>query len=94
MFRKENTKRTAAGILSAAMMLCSCMIPNAAMPASADNGDENFGEALALSLYFYDANACGTGITDGPLTWRGDCHTYDGQAEISKAENFNSAAAT
>ncbi len=93
MFHTEKNKRTAAGILGAAMTLCSCIIPNAAMTASADADDENFGEALAISLYFYDANACGTGITDGPLTWRGDCHTYDGQAEISKAENFNSAAA-
>ena len=83
MFRKENTKRTAAGILSAAMMLCSCLIPNAAMPASADNGDENFGEALALSLYFYDANMCGTDVTGKDrLPWRGNCHIYDAKVPM------------
>lgn len=37
----------------------------------------NFAKALQLSLYFYDANKCGTGITGGNLEWRGDCHTED-----------------
>lgn len=37
----------------------------------------NFAKALQLSLYFYDANKCGTGITGGNLEWRGDCHVED-----------------
>ncbi|MBN2738186.1 MAG: glycoside hydrolase family 9 protein [Spirochaetales bacterium] len=37
----------------------------------------NFAEALQKSLYFYDANKCGPGITGGRLEWRGDCHTED-----------------
>ena len=53
-------------------------------PAPVHAADNNYYEALAMSLYMYDANACGSGITDGPLTWRGDCHTYDGQAEIGQ----------
>ncbi len=59
---------------------------------TADAADNNYLEALATSLYFFDSNACGTGITDGPLTWRGDCHTYDAEASLSDASNFNSAA--
>ncbi|MDE5564460.1 MAG: glycoside hydrolase family 9 protein, partial [Oscillospiraceae bacterium] len=39
--------------------------------------DVNFAKALQLSLYFYDANKCGSGITGGNLEWRGDCHTED-----------------
>lgn len=39
--------------------------------------DVNFAKALQLSLYFYDANKCGEGITGGNLEWRGDCHTED-----------------
>ena len=35
-----------------------------------------------MSLYFFDSNACGSGITGGPLTWRGDCHTYDAEASV------------
>ncbi|KNY25033.1 glycoside hydrolase family 9 protein [Pseudobacteroides cellulosolvens] len=37
----------------------------------------NFAKALQLSLYFYDANKCGPGITGGRLEWRGDCHVED-----------------
>ncbi|MFR4419439.1 MAG: glycoside hydrolase family 9 protein, partial [Ruminococcus sp.] len=37
----------------------------------------NFAKALQMSLYFYDANKCGSGITGGNLEWRGDCHTED-----------------
>lgn len=38
---------------------------------------QNFAEALQKSIYFYDANKCGPGITGGRLEWRGDCHTGD-----------------
>ncbi|MCI6560584.1 MAG: glycoside hydrolase family 9 protein [Ruminococcus sp.] len=37
----------------------------------------NFAKALQLSLYFYDANKCGPGISGGNLEWRGDCHVED-----------------
>ena len=37
----------------------------------------NFAKALQLSLYFFDANKCGEGITGGKLEWRGDCHVED-----------------
>ena len=37
----------------------------------------NFAEALQKSIYFYDAEMCGTGITGGELMWRGDCHLSD-----------------
>lgn len=85
----RRTKRTIAGIASIVMLACS----TAALPAqTASAADHNYGEALALSLYFFDSNACGTGITDGPLTWRGDCHTYDGEADVSQAENLSAAA--
>ena len=32
---------------------------------------------MQYSLYFYDANKCGPGITGGNLEWRGDCHVED-----------------
>ncbi len=37
----------------------------------------NFAEALQKSIYFYDANKCGPGITGGRIEWRGDCHVGD-----------------
>ena len=42
----------------------------------------NFAKALQLSLYFYDANKCGEGITGGRLEWRGDCHTEDAHVPL------------
>jgi endoglucanase len=37
----------------------------------------NYAKALQLSMYFYDANKCGSGVKDGLLSWRGDCHLED-----------------
>lgn len=44
-----------------------------------------YGDALKLSLYFYDANQCGMEVDNNPLTWRSNCHTYDAQAPLSNA---------
>ncbi|MGD9210507.1 MAG: glycoside hydrolase family 9 protein [Desulfobacteraceae bacterium] len=37
----------------------------------------NYAEALQKSLYFYDAEKSGPGITGGRLTWRGDSELVD-----------------
>lgn len=42
----------------------------------------NFAKALQMSLYFYDANKCGDGITGGNLEWRGDCHVEDAKIPL------------
>ncbi|RCX09108.1 dockerin type I repeat protein [Anaerobacterium chartisolvens] len=42
----------------------------------------NYAEALQKSLYFYDANKCGPGITGGRLEWRGDCHVEDTEVPL------------
>lgn len=55
-------------------------------------GGSNYYEALALSLYFFDANQCGTEVDDNCLTWRGNCHTYDAKASLDNAENLDSAS--
>ena len=51
-------------------------------PSTLNPVDVNFAKALQLSLYFYDANKCGCGITDGNLEWRGDCHTEDAHVPL------------
>ncbi len=51
-------------------------------PDSIKPVDVNFAKALQLSLYFYDANKCGDGITGGNLEWRGDCHTEDAHVPL------------
>ena len=81
MYHSKHLKRTAAAILSSAMLLSCGSVLSAPAAAAAE---PNYAEALAMSLYFFDSNACGTGITNGPLTWRGDCHTYDATASVGK----------
>ncbi len=91
MLNHSKIKKAVTGILSTALLASSFTSIGAGTAVSAAD-DYNYAEALALSMYFYDANACGTGITDGPLTWRGDCHTYDQEASLSSAVNFDSSA--
>lgn len=46
--------------------------------ANADNLDLNYAKALQQSLYFYDANLCGSEVTEKSLlNWRDDCHIID-----------------
>lgn len=47
------------------------------------NGDveRNYAKLLQESLYFYDANMCGTDVDENSLfAWRSDCHTDDAKA--------------
>lgn len=38
----------------------------------------NYAKLLQYSLYFYDANMCGSGVSSNSrLSWRGNCHTFD-----------------
>ena len=40
--------------------------------------NDNYARLLQYSMYFYDANMCGTDVSENTqYTWRGDCHTYD-----------------
>ena len=82
MYRKSKFKRTLTAAVSSAVLAASLSV---AAPAgfSASAADSNYAEALAMSLYFFDSNACGSGIEGGPLTWRSDCHTYDATASVS-----------
>lgn len=83
-------KRALACAVSAATLF-SCASVNVANYSTVVAADgQNYAEALAMSLYFFDANQCGTEVDDNPLTWRGNCHTYDAKAELSKATNFDS----
>ena len=46
--------------------------------------DANWAKLLQHTLYFYDANMCGTGVDDNNLLqWRGNCHTYDSQVQLN-----------
>ena len=80
---KKLSHKITAAAASAVMAVTSLGV---SAPAVVNAADKNYYEALAMSLYMYDANACGSGISDGPLTWRGDCHTYDSTASVGSLD--------
>jgi len=53
--------------------------------AQTANSPRNYAEALQKSLYFFDANRCGPGVTGGRLEWRGDCHETDTSVPLAEA---------
>ncbi|MDE5764030.1 MAG: glycoside hydrolase family 9 protein [Ruminococcus sp.] len=54
-----------------------------------DSGlDYDFARSLQYSIYFYDANMCGTEVDENNgYKWRGDCHTYDAKVELKAGIN-------
>ncbi len=81
MAKHHKLKKALSGILSAAMLASSIPFAGSASVSAASNHD--YGKALELSLYFYDANKCGEDIDGKALTWRKDCHTYDSKISPS-----------
>ena len=83
-------KRFLSALTGAAMMFSiTSGYAVTAEDAAASETEVNFAKALQLSLYFYDANKCGDGITDGNLEWRGDCHVEDAEIPlIPMGEDF------
>jgi endoglucanase len=57
----------------------------AAGTASAAIGTHNYAEALQKSLYFYDAEKSGPGITGGRLQWRGNSEVADARIPLTTA---------
>ena len=76
--------------LAAFLTACTMLSGMAAIPASAADAPD-YADALKLALYFYDANECGTHVDENPLTWRGNCHTYDSEAALSGATGLGSS---
>ncbi|MCM1227091.1 MAG: glycoside hydrolase family 9 protein [Clostridium sp.] len=87
--KKLKLKKFLAVAASAATMLSSGTVGTFGTVTA--EGDSNYAEALALSLYFFDANQCGSEVDDNCLTWRGNCHTYDAEASINGADGFDSS---
>ena len=71
--------RVGAVCTSAVMSVGSLLAVNgaSALNVSAADGD-NYAKLLQYSLYFYDANMCGSDVESlGAMQWRGNCHTND-----------------
>lgn len=68
-----------------AMLLTSFTVMN----VSAASTDYNYAKLLQYSQYFYDANMCGTEVSEkNQYTWRNDCHTYDAKLPLD-SKNTN-----
>ena len=84
--------------LISSILCCAITISQAAVPMPAVNGAEeledslandsgldiDYARALQYSIYFYDANMCGTEVDENNrYKWRGDCHTYDATVKLT-----------
>lgn len=57
--------------------------------AASGEVEKNYAKLLQYSMYFYDANMCGTGVVkNGRYKWRSNCHTYDAKLPLD-SENTN-----
>ncbi len=63
--------------LIAATLICNVGLSQTPVIAGPIEQPFNYAEAFQKSMYFYDANKCGSGVSEGKLSWRGDCHTED-----------------
>lgn len=79
------SKRLLSAAVCAVTAICSVSAPMTAIAETEEDSklidsglDYDFARALQYSIYFYDANMCGTEVDENNLySWRGDCHTYD-----------------
>ncbi|MBE6877372.1 MAG: glycoside hydrolase, partial [Ruminococcus sp.] len=73
-------------------MLTASILPTfSPVQASAELTEmDNFARLLQHSMYFYDANMCGTEVEENNrLSWRGDCHTYDAAVPLHPIDAKN-----
>lgn len=88
---KGNLKKKLTAVLCAGVLAVTGTVSAVSgMTASAQPSAGTYGDALKLSLYFFDANQCGA--DDNVLTWRGKCHTYDAEASLSSAKGLSSSS--
>jgi endoglucanase len=82
------------GALGLTLMLFGGLFFNILPNAAAEAPYYNYAEALQKSLYFYDAEKCGPGISGGRLEWRCDCHVEDAEYPVSKLPSALSSYST
>ncbi len=95
-FTMKNEKKSFSSRLKAAAVGAAVLAGSLVSPfmfstenVSAEDVEINFAKALQYSIYFYDANMCGTGVSENNrYSWRGDCHTYDAKLPLD-SENTN-----
>lgn len=78
---KGNLKKKLTAVLSAGVLAVTGTVSAmSGMTISADTADlqlDNYAKLLQYSLYFYDANMCGSAAENSAFSWRSACHTGD-----------------
>ena len=75
---KRFTQRIGAICTGAVLTFGSICTNFGAAPITASAADANYARLLQYSLYFYDANMCGSDVKSKTgMNWRGNCHTDD-----------------
>lgn len=92
---KSFSKRLKAAVVGVSV-LAGALVSPFAIPqteiVSAEDVEINFAKALQYSIYFYDANMCGTEVGENNrYSWRDDCHTYDATLPLD-TDNTNLSA--
>ena len=80
---KESLRKMKSAFVGSLVALASISVPlstavsnTSMLTASAVN--DNYAKLLQYSLYFYDANMCGSNVnSDSQFSWRSNCHTGD-----------------
>ena len=77
-------KKLTSAVLAGSIAVMSSLTAVPVSYALEDSGlDYDFARALQYSIYFYDANMCGTEVEENnQYSWRGNCHTYDAKVEM------------
>jgi endoglucanase len=85
----KKTKLLIFAIVILTLSLSTCLFFDI-FAATASN--HNYAEALQKSIYFYDAQKCGSNAANGLLEWRGACHTEDQKISLNeKSTNLTQA---
>lgn len=81
---KGNLKKKLTAVLSAGVLAVTGTVSAmSGMTVTADTSDlqlDNYAKLLQYSLYFYDANMCGSAAENSAFSWRSACHTGDAVA--------------
>ena len=75
---KKQMKKMLASITATALTLSALPAIGTSAASSQDLGLDNYAKLLQYSLYFFDANMCGSEAGEkSAFSWRDDCHTGD-----------------
>ena len=78
--KKMYKKRTGAWIISLVILVATLISGGGISNASAQY---DYARALQYSMFLYDANMCGTEVSENSLlSWRDDCHVYDAKLPL------------